>query len=81
MISNNINAKIFKYRIYIVLIGFNNEKKIALVGLVVLIIGIAMAVGGYYEATSILSHNLHTAVKSDPSSKTEYITNNMTMSS
>ncbi len=57
------------------------RKKIALVGLVVLIIGIAMAAGGYYETTSTLSHDLHTAVKSDPSNKTEYITNNMTMSS
>ena len=57
------------------------RKKIALIGLVVLIIGIAIVAGGYYETISVLSHDEHTAVRSDPSNKTEYTTNNMTISS
>ncbi len=57
------------------------RKKIAVIGLVILIVGIAMAAGGYYETTSVLSHDLHTTVKAYNTTDNEYITGNMSISS
>jgi len=55
------------------------RKKIAVIGLVILIVGIALAAGGYYETTSV---GLHSAVKTDPYNiTTGYMTNNVTVSS
>ncbi len=54
------------------------RKKIAVIGLVILIVGIAMAAGGYYETSTVA---LHTTVKTDPYNKTISMTDNITVSS
>jgi len=53
------------------------RKKIAVIGLVILIVGIAMAAGGYYETTSV---GLHTAVTPDKFNSSAYMTNNVIVS-
>jgi len=54
------------------------RKKIAVIGLVILIVGIALAVGGIQEDKSLV----HTTVKTDPynTTTTGYMTDNITVS-